>query len=100
MATPSSKPDRVILTRMVETCPSCPSQWDGWTEQGRQYYFRYRWGHLRVDRVEAGQHHTLLELSLGDPLDGVLDYPDLVLQLDPYGFEFPLTYTPFGADQE
>ena len=32
----------VILTRIVETCSACPSQWDAWDLDGNYWYLRYR----------------------------------------------------------
>lgn len=38
----------LLLRSLTETCRSCPSQWEGMTEDGRAVYVRYRWGYLSV----------------------------------------------------
>jgi hypothetical protein len=40
----------VIITRAVETCPACPSQWDAWDADGSYWYLRYRHGHGTAER--------------------------------------------------
>ncbi|WP_068925002.1 hypothetical protein [Planobispora rosea] len=38
------------LTKVIETCSACPSQWDAWTDTGQYLYLRYRFG---IGTVEA-----------------------------------------------
>ena len=45
----------VRLVSMVRTCIACPSQWEGLTADGRQWYGRYR-----------GSHGSLQVGALGD----------------------------------
>ena len=63
------------IVKMVRTCFACPSQWDGWDAEGTYYYFRYRWGELRVDKEEI--FSTVWEGSIGDSFDGSLSYDEL-----------------------
>ncbi len=44
----------VTITRLVQTCEACPSQWDGWDAEGNYYYFRYRHGHFCVRGPVSG----------------------------------------------
>ncbi len=69
MATPN-KPLTVIVTRIVNTCPSCPSQWKGVTSDGHHVYIRYRHGSLRIGigqtQDEAVGDTTTYTANLGD----------------------------------
>ncbi|SEK49258.1 hypothetical protein SAMN05414137_102200 [Streptacidiphilus jiangxiensis] len=38
-----------MLVRVVQTCHSCPSQWDAWTAGGQYLYLRYRHGEGSVE---------------------------------------------------
>ena len=40
----------VILARVIETCPACPSQWDAWDSDGQYWYLRYRHGRGTAER--------------------------------------------------
>lgn len=35
---------RYTVVKAVQTCPSCPSQWDAWTDNGQYLYLRFRHG--------------------------------------------------------
>ena len=39
----------VRLTKLIQTCNACPSQWDAWAEDGTYYYIRFRHGYLSVN---------------------------------------------------
>ena len=68
----------IQITKMVETCGGCPSQWDGWTEDEKYYYFRFRWGYLRVDAHDAdGRSSTIYGKQIGDEYDGIMSYAAL-----------------------
>ncbi|MFG3382194.1 hypothetical protein [Streptomyces sp. NPDC047999] len=41
--------ERRKLTRVVQTCSACPSQWDAWTADGQYLYLRYRHGEGSVE---------------------------------------------------
>lgn len=87
-----------ILTKMIQTCGACPSQWDGWDANGTYYHFRYRWGCLRVDTAPTeedwdspiaiaygaeptGKCETIYCEELGDDFDGFMSYEDLKTHL-------------------
>jgi len=38
----------ITITKAVQTCFACPSQWDAWDADGNYYYLRFRWGHGTV----------------------------------------------------
>lgn len=57
--TGDQEPDgTVVLTRGVQTCIACPSQWDAWDAQGRYYYLRHRNGRGSVDRFASQDPDT------------------------------------------
>ncbi len=70
---------------LKKTCDSCPAQWHGRTDDGRQVYVRYRSGYLSV-RVAVDQSdgefagvrgEEVYGAQLGDGLDGYLSMDDL-----------------------
>ncbi len=42
----------LTITKAVQTCMACPSQWDTWDAEGNYYYLRYRSGCGSVDQYE------------------------------------------------
>lgn len=38
------------LTKIVQTCSFCPSQWDAWDSEGYYWYLRYRWSNGTAER--------------------------------------------------
>lgn len=38
----------MTIARIVQTCSSHPSQWEGYLADGRAFYIRYRHGHLSM----------------------------------------------------
>lgn len=39
----------MIVTKLVQTCTACPSQWEGELDNGDEFYVRYRHGNFTVD---------------------------------------------------
>jgi len=78
MATPN-KPLTVIVTRIVNTCPAAPSQWEGVTSDNRRVYIRYRHGSLRIGigrtQDAAVADTTTYTANLGDGYG--MDYAEL-----------------------
>jgi hypothetical protein len=73
----------ITIVKMTETCGGCPSQWDGWTEDGAYFYFRYRWGYLRVDSHDPDNRATtIFGKQIGDELDGCMSYEALKFHLN------------------
>jgi len=83
----------ITITKMTETCGGCPSQWDGWDEDGAYFYFRYRWGYLRVDTAPtekdwtyggtpSGKCETIFGKQIGDGMDGIMSYEALKIHLN------------------
>ena len=63
------------LKNIIQTCHSCPSQWEGEIEDGRNIYIRYRWGYLSIylsynpgEPALAGE--LIYDRQLGDGLHG------------------------------
>lgn len=76
--------ERIKVVEIRRTCFACPSQWEGWTEDGRPVYIRYRWGRLSVcigpaggDIWSAVDGEEILGLQYGPPIDGCLTYTEL-----------------------
>ncbi len=63
----------IKIKKLTCTCTACPSQWEGRTDDNREIYIRYRYGHLSV-RV-AGER--IFQISHGDDMDGVMDFDTL-----------------------
>lgn len=65
----------IKVTKIVQTCSACPSQWDMWDEKENYYYIRYRWGQLRVDSPHG---NTIFRKTLDESgWDGVLSTEDM-----------------------
>jgi hypothetical protein len=75
-------PRRIILA--LETCPSCPVQWDLYDTEGSYYYLRYRHGHFSVDPDPGTEQPDFYREFSGDP---DMNIHDLVQELEGY-FEF------------
>ncbi len=75
------------ITELKNMGTQCPTQWEGWTEDGHAIYVRYRNGYGSVERSRyptkdtgAVMHRYAVELfswDSGDRLDGCLDYAQL-----------------------
>lgn len=63
----------INVTKIVNTCTACPSQWSGVTDDEKEVYVRYRWGYLSVDVGED----CVFEANPGDSLDGYMDFDEL-----------------------
>lgn len=57
------------------TCKACPSQWEGYDENGKLVYIRYRWGFLDISYWNESRQ--IYGKQIGDPLDGTLSYEQL-----------------------
>lgn len=75
---------KINIVSIKKTCEACPSQWEGWTDDGLFLYIRYRWGTLSVTFWEDSAMFTfpypyvvLYEGCIGDSLDGFMDYEEL-----------------------
>lgn len=53
----------IVLTRVVQTCEACPSQWDAWDTDGTYYYLRFRHGHGRIESEEVGDENRAYFIS-------------------------------------
>lgn len=60
------EPRPVIITKAVQTCTACPSQWDAWTLEGQYLYLRYRGGQGTVHAF-AGPDTDSWPDWMGDP---------------------------------
>ena len=44
----------IVIKSLEKTCYACSAQWEGWTNDNRQVYIRYRHGFLSVRISEEG----------------------------------------------
>lgn len=68
------------LKKLQQTCPACPSQWEGETKDGYPIYIRYRWGYLSIrkgkkkgDIMSAVRGEEIYGRQLGDNLNGFIE---------------------------
>lgn len=74
------------IVRLVQTCVACPSQWDGWTDDGRRIYIRYRWGYGSVsiaapgdgDEYAAVNGECIAEWEGAESLDGYISEAEMM----------------------
>jgi len=69
-AKPTPLQTALTISRAVQTCHGCPSQWDAWTRDGQYLYLRYRWGSGTVDTEDGTE---VASFTTGDPMGGVID---------------------------
>lgn len=76
------------IKELEKTCWACPSQWEGFLEDGRAIYIRYRWGYLsiRISKDETNEiqdavcGEEIFGRQVGDGFGGVIEL-DAVLKL-------------------
>ncbi len=51
----------ITIKTIKKTCTACPAQWEGTTDDGREVYVRYRFGHLSV--ALSDEKNTAIENS-------------------------------------
>ena len=64
-----------------QTCGACPTQWEGKLKDGRDFYFRYRWGVAYLGVSGTGSpvlaqrtpDGVSAALTFGDGYDGFMD---------------------------
>lgn len=66
-------PTVLQITRILETCSGCPTQWTACTDNGKCVLVRYRHGILRVDV----DYVTIFEDSTNSGSDGVLTFEEM-----------------------
>jgi hypothetical protein len=94
-----SKP-RVRLETLTGHPGACPSQWEGFTEDGGVYYVRYRHGRLSAGfgrTIDEAVDQRLVQLLVGDEYDGIMSTGAMVEHLRPYVDWLPAA-TPWGDD--
>jgi hypothetical protein len=83
----------MIIIKSIECSGgACPYQIEATTDDGRHFYLRYRWGHLRAschkDPTMECQDYNVISEQIGDPMDGVIDH-DKVVELLKDKVKFP-----------
>lgn len=71
------------LKTLRMTCPSCPTQWEGQTDDGEDFYAHYRWGYLTWgfgDGLDNAVDASLgcEAIQLGEDLDGELGTSEML----------------------
>ena len=90
-----SEEDNMKIEDIYMTCSACPSQWEGFLEDGRMFYARYRWGHLTLDlSIEptddvytAMDGEEIISKTIGDQYDGVMTTEELLSIMEAHNFE-------------
>ena len=75
----------IKIKQLVKTCEACPAQWEGYTDDDRKVYVRYRWGHLSVRLGDIGdtaefagiRGEEIFGKQIGEDLHGVMSYDEL-----------------------
>ena len=57
----------ITVADLKQTCESCPSQWEGRTDDGQFIYIRYRWGSLEYGIGESLRKAVLQRRTVGVP---------------------------------
>ena len=90
--------DRLVIRKLKQTCPACPSQWEATLDDGRMLYFRYRWGYLSIDVSKqptddvrnAIKGNEVFGRQINHGLHGILEQGDLI-KLTENIIEYPET---------
>lgn len=82
------------IARIVQTCEACPSQWEGYLTDGRAFYVRFRYGHLRMSvhptyPLADDADVVVEEYDEGDRWAGDMPYEQLRDLLRQSGIEAP-----------
>lgn len=67
----------IVITRAVRTGSMCPSQWQVWGTNGKEYYIRYRWGILTIQKGDPGGEEVLRKLTGKGEYDGSMTFQEL-----------------------
>jgi hypothetical protein len=57
------------IISLIKTCSACPTQFSGLTEDNKDVYIRFRYGHLTI----SVNGETIYNEQVSDELDGVID---------------------------
>lgn len=69
----------IVLTKVVQTCSACPSQWDAWDADGNYYYLRFRFGHGKISK-ENSWPDFLADFTEDDEWAGCIDLQEFMKQ--------------------
>ena len=59
----------IKVAHIRRTCPACPAQWEGATDDGLYVYVRYRWGWLKAEVGGVIEFHQ----RTGAAMDGFME---------------------------
>ena len=65
------------IKELKMTCGACPSQWEGFFEDGGSVYIRYRWGYLSVEDTPRGEL-AYFGRQVGDGFHGVMTTEEML----------------------
>ena len=89
----------MVVTKIIQTCGACPSQWEINLKDGRMVYVRFRWAYLSVrisenetnDIYKAVRGNEIIGKGIGDNgLDGFLTESELIGIMKVNRFKFKL----------
>ncbi len=68
----------------TQTCFACPSQWEGFLEDSRPFYVRFRWGQLVIRVGSLGDSFDncpfwtgIYNEKISDDLDGLISWEEV-----------------------
>lgn len=74
----------IKIKTIRQTCIACPTQYEGWTDDERPVYIRYRWGHLSIRVGEKDTDHNtplsgevVYSQQIGNKYDGFIELDDI-----------------------
>lgn len=85
-----------VITKLIQTCEACPSQWDAWLVDGTYLYIRYRWGVLSWSFNDSDDRDSI---RLDDDMAGVLSTEDMLSVLRNEGVIFGAVLDTTQANQ-
>ncbi|ACU63420.1 hypothetical protein [Chitinophaga pinensis] len=82
---------KAVIVKIERTCSAFPTQYEGTLDNGKMFYFRFRWGELCIsesispteDIDDAIIGTVVLEIQTDDDWNGVMSPEQVVSYLSP-----------------
>ncbi len=79
--------ENMTVIKVNRTCTAAPSQWDGWTDDNRKVYIRFRRGWLSINVGDVGDDsefagvggNLVYNQQIGNEFNSYLSYKELAL---------------------
>lgn len=76
------------IKTLEQTCPACPSQWEGYTTDNTPFYIRYELGWLIVSLGKQGEGiesavtgQELLCVQITEDADGIMSTEEMLVSI-------------------